>query len=111
MTDETPEYMTDEEPEYMADELGDHEDLLGEGRLGHIEHIGAKWRTGFVRYGPDGHSMTVRLAAEGTPKGETTITDLVVAEAVAIVQQLASVNHVYLELTVISDNPIIRERG
>jgi len=55
--------------------------------------------------------MTVRLAAEGTPKGETTITDLVVAEAVAIVQQLASVNHVYLELTVISDNPIIRERG
>ena len=58
MTDETPDYMTDEEPEYTADELGDHDDLLAEGRLGHVEHIGAMWRTGFVRYEPDGHSMT-----------------------------------------------------
>ena len=110
MTDETPDYMTDEEPEYTADELGDHDDLLAEGRLGHVEHIGARWRTGFVRYEPDGHSMTVRLVAEGTPQGDTAITDLVVAEAVAVVQQIASVNHVYLELTVKSDNPITRER-
>ena len=69
MTDERPDYMTDEEPEYTADELGDHDDLLAEGRLGHVEHIGARWRTGFVRYEPDGHSMTVRLVAEGTPSG------------------------------------------
>ena len=81
MTDETPDYMTDEVPEYMADELGDHDDLLAEGRLGHVEHIGAMWRTGFVRYEPDGHSMTVRLVAEGTPQGDTAIIDLVVAEA------------------------------
>ena len=111
MTDETPDYMTDEVPEYTADELGDHDDLLAEGRLGHVEHLGARWRTGFVRYEPDGHSMTVRLVAEGPPQGDTAITDLVVAEAVAIVQQMASVNHVYLELTVRSDNPITRDRG
>ena len=55
--------------------------------------------------------MTVRLVAEGTPQGDTAITDLVVAEAVAIVQQVASVNHVYLELMVRSDNPITRDRG
>ena len=109
--DETPDYMTDEEPEYTADELGDHDDLLAEGRLGHVEHIGARWRTGFVRYEPDGHSMTVRLVAEGTPQGDPAIIDLVVAEAVAVVQQVASINHVYLELTVKSDNPITRERG
>jgi hypothetical protein len=111
MTDETPDYMTDEVPEYTADELGDHDDLLAEGRLGHVEHIGARWRSGFVRYEPDGHSMTVRLVAEGTPQGDTAITDLVVAEAVAIVQQIASVSHVYLELRVKSDNPIARESG
>jgi len=112
MTDENPEYMTDEVPEYLADQLGDHEDLLGEGRLGHIEHIGAKWRTGFVRYEPDGHSLTVKLIAEGMPKGETAITDLVVSEAVAIaLQRVASVNHVDLVLTVRSDNPITRDNG
>ena len=111
MTHETPDYMTDEVPEYTADELGDHDDLLAEGRLGHVEHIGARWRTGFVRYEPDGHGMTVRLVAEGTPQGDTAITDLVVAEAVAIVQRVASVNHVYLELTVRSDNPITRDSG
>ncbi len=111
MTDEMPDYMTDEVPEYTADELGDHDDLLAEGRLGHVEHIGARWRTGFVRYEPDGHSMTVRLVAEGTPQGDTAITDLVVAEAVAIVQQVASVNHVYLELTVRSDNTITHDGG
>ncbi len=111
MTDETPDYMTDEVPEYTADELGDHDDLLAEGRLGHVEHLGARWRTGFVRYEPDGHSMTVRLVAEGTPQGDIAIIDLVVDEAVAVVQQVASVNHVYLELTVKSDNPITREGG
>ncbi len=111
MTDETPDYLTDEVPEYTADELGDHDDLLAEGRLGHVEHIGARWRTGFVRYEPDGHSITVRLAAEGTPQGSPAIIDLVVAEAVAIVQQVTSVNHVYLDLTVESDNPITRAHG
>ncbi len=112
MTDETPDYMTDELPEYEADEFGDHEDLLDEGRLGHIEHLGAKWRTGFVRYGPDGHSVTVRLVAEGMPKGEMAITDFVVSEALALVfQQVASVNHVDLELKVRSDNPITRDSG
>ena len=44
MTDETPDYMTDEVPEYTADELGDHDDLLAEGRLGHVEHIGIPLR-------------------------------------------------------------------
>ena len=111
MTDETPEYMTDEVPGYAADELGDHDDLLAEGRLGQVEHIGARWRTGFVRYEPDGHSMTVRLVAEGTPQGDPAITDLVVAEAVANVQRVTSVNHVYVELTVRSDNPITRDSG
>ncbi|KZS76457.1 hypothetical protein A4G26_21690 [Mycobacterium kansasii] len=112
MTDETPEDMTDEVPQYEADELGDHDDLLDEGRLGHIEHIGAKWRTAYVKYGPDGHSLTVRLVAEGMPKGEMAITDLVVSEAVALVQQqVASVNHVDLELNVRSDNPITRDSG
>ena len=112
MTDETPDYMTDELPEYEADEFGDHEDLLDEGRLGHIEHLGAKWRTGFVKYGPDGHSVTVRLVAEGMPKGEMAITDFVVSEALALVsQQVASVNHVDLELKVRSDNPITRVSG
>ena len=111
MTDETPDYMTDEVPEYTADELGDHDDLLAEGLLGHIEHLGARWRTGFVRYEPDGHSMTVRLVAQATSPGDTAIIDLVAAEAVAVVQQIASVNHVYLELTVTSDNPVTRDSG
>ncbi len=111
MTEEPPNYMTDEVPEYTADELGDHDDLLAEGRLGHVEHLGARWRAGFVRYESDGHSMTVRLVAEGTPQGDIAIVDLVVAEAVAIVQQIASVNHVYLQLTVRSDNPVTRISG
>ncbi len=112
MTDETPDYMTDEVPEYEADELADHDDLLGEGRLGHIDHLGARWRTGFVRYEPDGHSVTVRLVAEGMPKGDMEITDLVVSEAVAaILQRVASVNHVDLELKVRSDSPIDRDSG
>jgi hypothetical protein len=112
MTDETPDYMTDEVPEYEADELADHDDLLGEGRLGHIDHLGARWRTGFVRYEPDGHSVTVRLVAEGMPKGDMAITDLVVSEAVAVIlQQVTSVNHVDLELKVRSDNPINRASG
>ena len=99
MTDESPDYMTDEVPEYTADELGDHDDLLAEGRLGRVEHIGARWRIGFVRYEPDGHGMTVRLVAEATPQGDPAIIDLVVAEAAAIVQRVTSVNHVYLDLT------------
>jgi hypothetical protein len=33
---ESTDYMTDEVPEYTADELGDHDDLLAEGRLGHV---------------------------------------------------------------------------
>jgi hypothetical protein len=112
MTDEASENMTDEVPEYEADELGDHENLLDEGKLGHLEHIGARWRTGLVRYGPDGHSMTVMLIAEGMPNSEMAITDLVVSEAVALVQQqVSSVNHVDLELTVRSDNPITRDSG
>ncbi|BBX67879.1 hypothetical protein [Mycolicibacterium psychrotolerans] len=112
MTDDTPEYMTDEVPQYEADELGDHDDLLEQGRLGHIEHIGGRWRTGYVKYGPDGHSLTVRLIAEAMPEGEMAVTDLVVSEAVALVQpQVASVNHVDLELTVRSDNPVARDSG
>ena len=112
MTDETPDYMTDEVPEYEADEFGDHEDLLDEGRLGHIEHLGARWRTGIVKYGPDGHSVTVRLVAEGMPKGEMAIIDFVVSEALALVfHQVASVNHVELELEVRSDTPITRSSG
>lgn len=39
------------------------------------------------------------------------LADLVVAEAVAIVQRVTYVNHVYLELTVRSDNPINRDSG
>ena len=74
-------------------------------------HDTTRWRTGFVRYEPDGHSITVRLVAKATPQGDTAITDLVVAEAVAIVQQVASINHVYLELMVRSDNPITRHSG
>ncbi|MFZ0834198.1 MAG: hypothetical protein WAM92_14180 [Mycobacterium sp.] len=55
--------------------------------------------------------MTVRLVAEGTPQGDPAITDLVVAEAVAKVQHVTSVNHLYLELTIRSDDPISRDSG
>ncbi len=69
-------------------------------------------QTGFVRYEPDGHGLTVRLVAEGTPNSDVAISDLVVSEAVAVVlQQVASVNHIDLELTVKSDNPVNRNGG